>query len=163
MNKRTPKPTAQARALLDNFSSLSIKWTTSRARETYGYTVCTLYLNRYNGNSEKTARCSGGGYDLAGTVLGSFIHRFFRDDLKKLASSNGDGDRWNHKNTFYGLSFWDSERKKYRKHWRPGLVIFTDGGCGFSCMERILNALGVTLTYKRINAREDLYIFNLTR
>ena len=156
------KPTAQARALLENYSSFSIKWSTSRARDTYGYTVATLYLNRYNGNAEKVARCNGGGYDLAGTVFGSFIHRFFRDDLKKLASSNGSGDRWNHKNTFYGLSFWDHEHKKYRKYWRPGYVIFTDGGCGFSCMERIINAFGVRLVYKRISAREDLYIFNLT-
>lgn len=155
------KPTEKARALLDNYCSFSIKWTTSRARDTYGYTVCTLYLNRYSGTEEKAARCNGGGYDLAGTVFGSFLRTWFKDDFKKLSSSTGSGDPWNHKNAYYGLYFYDVKRRKYRKNWRPGYTVYVDGGTGFSCMEHLLNAVGVTLTYKRISSREDLYIFNL--
>jgi hypothetical protein len=156
------KPTDKARIFCENFVSLSLKWTTSRAHDTYGYNVCTLYLNRYNGNSEKAARCNGGGYDLAGTALGEMIHHFFRDDLKRLASDIGSNTPWNTRGTFYGLTFWDVKHKKCRKHYKPGFGILLDGGCGFSCMEHILNALGIQLIYKRISAREDMYIFNLT-
>jgi hypothetical protein len=99
---------------------------------------------------------------MRGTVLGEWMSKFFKDDLKKLTSSTGDLDRWNHKNTFYGLNFYDPKRRKFRKAWRPGYELWLDGACGFSCMEAILHQFGVSLKYQRINANEDLYIFNPT-
>lgn len=156
------RPTETALKLADNFASFSVKWGVSRGYSTYGYTTCSMRLNRLNGVQIKAAYCSGGGYDMRGTVLGRWMTDFFREDLKKLCSSTGSGDRWSHKNTFYGLNFYDPKRRKFRKTWRPGYDLWLDGGCGFSCMERILNQFGVTLQYQRINANEDLYTFNLT-
>lgn len=40
-------------------TTLKFKWTISRARETLGYNVVTLYVN-----GSKVARCNGGGYDM---------------------------------------------------------------------------------------------------
>lgn len=157
------KPTDKARELVENFHSFSLKWSTSRGRYTYGYRVCSLYLNRYAGGfSYREGSVNGGGYDMAGAVLGEWMTKFFEEDLKKLSAYYDSNTPWSWKGTFYGLHFYDEKRKKYRKTWRPGYKVWLDGACGFNCMERILYALGITLTYKRISAREDLYIFNLT-
>lgn len=59
--------------------TLEFKWTTSRARDTYGYNVCTLYVN-----GRKVARTCGGGYDMKGTVLGDFIAKHYADRLNAL-------------------------------------------------------------------------------
>jgi hypothetical protein len=69
---------------------LHIKWTVSRARDSYGYNVCTLYVD-----GDKAARCNGGGYDMRGTVVGDWIARTFPDKLRQLTKE------------FYGLSFHD--------------------------------------------------------
>lgn len=59
--------------------TLEFKWTVSRGRDTYGYNICTLYAD-----GSRVARCNGGGYDMEGTVLGSFIARNFSDRLLRL-------------------------------------------------------------------------------
>lgn len=59
--------------------TLEIKWTVSRARDTSGYNVCTLYVD-----GRKAARCNGGGYDMKGTVLGNWLASAFADRLLKL-------------------------------------------------------------------------------
>lgn len=58
---------------------LEFKWTTSRARDSYGYNVCTLFAD-----GRKVGRCNGGGYDMKGTCLGSYIDTFFADRLRAL-------------------------------------------------------------------------------
>lgn len=58
---------------------LEFKWTVSRGRDTYGYNICTLYVD-----GEKVARCNGGGYDMAGTCLGDFVARQYADRLLSL-------------------------------------------------------------------------------
>jgi hypothetical protein len=59
--------------------TLEFVWTTSRARDSYGYNVCTLYAD-----GKKVARCNGGGYDMKGTDLGDYIARAYADRLMKL-------------------------------------------------------------------------------
>lgn len=62
--------------------TLYIKWGTSRGRDTYGYTTCTL---RENG--EKIAACNGG-YDMRGTVFGNWLARTYTDRLRKLKAKD---------------------------------------------------------------------------
>lgn len=45
---------------------LQFKWTISRGRDTYGYNICSLYVD-----GKKVSGCSGGGYDMMGTCLGA--------------------------------------------------------------------------------------------
>lgn len=59
--------------------TLEFKWTTSRGRDTYGYNICTLYVD-----GRKAARCNGGGYDMKGTCLGDWVARAYRDRLLDL-------------------------------------------------------------------------------
>lgn len=158
---------------------LKFKWTVSRAKDTYGYNVCTLYVD-----NEKVSRCNGGGYDMQGTCLGDYIADAFRHELLKLDipmnRRNGEDIQ-----EYYGLSFHDpsfdpgkaeingetiDEREKqgksfglerYREFYSASSNVPTerhtepliDGGCSFSSVERIINAIGYKLKY----GNEELY------
>jgi len=142
--------TKKAAEILQKYWGFQIKYTTSRAPETYGWNVCTLYTwGTDDIKPQKAARCKGGGYDMAGTCLGEWIEKTFPDELKKLSSDPGSRSTWNTRGTFYGLNFYDPARRAYRKYWRPGYILHVDGACGFSCMEKILNRLGIRLAKVR--------------
>jgi hypothetical protein len=156
---------------------LQFKWTESRARDTYGYNICTLYVD-----GVKRGCCNGGGYDMQGTSLGHWIQREFRDRLLKL------------KTPFYGLTFHDpnfdpgkakppctpsdkedkgktveqleAEGKslgldRYQAFYAGSSDVPTerhtvpsiDGACGQSSVERIGNAIGVN--FQRLPGRGD--------
>jgi hypothetical protein len=139
---------------------LKFKWTVSRARDTYGYNVCTLYVD-----GKKVAQCNGGGYDMEGTVLGLWIARQFRDPLWAKIKS-----------PIYGLTFHDPDFDP-AKAQVPGTgqtveareaagmsfgleryqavfavsspvptpahrVPYLDGACGKECMVQVLKAIG---------------------
>jgi hypothetical protein len=63
---------------------LTIRWGTSRARGYEGYTTCTLR----NGTGRRVAACSGGGYDMTGTVFGNWIARTFAAELRSLRAKD---------------------------------------------------------------------------
>lgn len=60
-------------------TTLEFRWGTSRGRDTYGYTICTLYVD-----GSKVSSCNGGGYDMKGTALGRYIARDFAARLNAL-------------------------------------------------------------------------------
>lgn len=145
---------AQRAELAQAAGLITITYGTSRGRDTWGYTIVTLrqqgargqYMEPY---PPRRYSCSGGGYDMRGTVLGKFITDYFREGLKKLSSEE-----------FYGLFFWSKSApgKPYRKHVRyhEGDEIVADGGCGWSCMRAIINALGFEIMQvARSTNRED--------
>lgn len=92
---------------------ITIRWGTSRGRETAGYTTCSLR----NGAGKRVAACNGGGYDLRGTVVGHWIAATFADDLRKLrAEDMPEHTHWqlSHRRIcygryFYGLTFHDPD------------------------------------------------------
>ena len=142
--------------------TLRFKWTVSRGRDTYGYNICSLWID-----GQKVSSCNGGGYDMKGTALGDWMALEFKDKLVTLTKE------------FYGLSFHDpnydpskaiiagqtvEEREKegksiglerYQAFHGASSKIPTDkhiipllhGACGFSSMERVLNAIGYKLEY----------------
>lgn len=59
--------------------TLEFKWTVSRARNTYGYNICSLYVD-----GKKVAAYNGGGYDMQGKSLGYYLARAYSDRLVKL-------------------------------------------------------------------------------
>ncbi len=131
--------------------NLKFKWTTSKARNSYGYNICTLFVN-----NEKRTRCNGGGYDMQGTCLGNWIARQFE---KKLLEFKKD---------FYGLTFHNPDWKpseeiiereeqgkslgleRYQDFYKQSSKLPTkkhtipqiDGACGFNSVENILNHIG---------------------
>lgn len=109
-----------------NTNHLTISWSISKGRDTYGYNICRLdsYI------SGKRYRCMGGGYDMMGTVVGDFIQAEHQD---KLQAHGNISD-------FYGA----------RK--REDGSISLDGACGLECMLSIAAAIG--LTFKRLHNRK---------
>lgn len=67
----------------EKMHTLYIKWGTSRGRDTYGYTTCTL-----SENGRKITGCNGGGYDMRGTVFGNWLASAYRDRLLKLKAKD---------------------------------------------------------------------------
>ena len=101
---------------MGNTITLHFRWTISRGRDTYGYNICSLWVDGI-----KCTSCRGGGYDLAGTCFGDWIESNYPTQLLALECDE-----------HYGLSVYGG---------KPVL----DGGCGFASMVRIWEALGGTI------------------
>jgi len=164
--------------------TLVFKWGVSRGRATYGYSICSLYVN-----GKKVAMCNGGGYDMQGTVFGNWIASKFKDELLKLEipMSRGNGEDVRE---YYGLTYHDpnynpgeeiidgetvEEKEKsgksmglerYQSFYKESSRIPTerhtvpmiDGACGFTAVERIIKALGYKLEYIHNNSKESIYV-----
>ncbi len=139
---------------------VTVRRGTSRDRDTYGYTTCTLTVD----GKGRRASCCGGGYSLIGACLGEWLSRDFTDqltalDLGRLKKSGIDT---------YGLSFWDRDRRRDLSRWKEGAVLHVQGGgCGEQSMENILRILGYNLiragrtrntSHYRLEARKETYI-----
>ena len=134
-------------------SLLEFRWSVSRGYETYGYNICSLWVD-----GRKVASCNGGGYDMKGTSLGNWLEKsldLFPGIVKLAAGSNHIGNK---KGTFYGLAYYDKTARKWRKHYKEGYSVVLDGGCGFSCMENILGALGLKLRFVSEKRNTSTYI-----
>jgi len=131
--------------------NLKFKWTVSKAVNTYGYNICSLFVN-----GQKVSSCNGGGYDMQGTCLGDWIETEFEDELLQL------------KDNFYGLTFhnpnWQPSQEiikreeegkslgleRYQDFYKQSSKLPTekhtipliDGACGVNSVENILKAVG---------------------
>lgn len=111
---------------------LGLKWTTSRARDTFGYNVVTLTDQR----DGKRYRAMGGGYDMVGTVFGEWLQETHQPELVELAAREGWEDP-------------EATRKQVKGFYGafayPDGRIVLDGGCGIESMMRIARALGLEI------------------
>ena len=130
-------------ATLDKIKSLTVKWSVSKAQNTYSYNICTV-INDDNGERFK---CLGGGYDMLGTSLANFIEKEYQAELMqnsgKAYSLQGYPENIQDasKQGFYGMT----------AHYQNGLVthITLDGASGINSIERIIKeVLGLTLERK---------------
>lgn len=131
-------------ATLDKIKSLTVKWSISKAQDTYGYNICTV-VNDDNGERFK---CLGGGYDMLGTSLANFIEKEYQAELiakhdqayAKYVDSKRLDDGTN-KQGFYGMTAHTKGGECYK--------VSLDGGCGINSIERIIKeVLGLTLERK---------------
>jgi len=92
----------------------------------------------FNDAGEQIAKRTGCGYARFGAAIGDFIQGTFYAEVYKLAKAtrNKKSDRKNYQpsSKFYGL-FYDAVNDK----------AWLDGGCGESCMFKVLNAIGYDL------------------
>jgi len=156
-----------------NKTTLKFKWTVSKARDSYGYNICSLWIN-----GQKVSSCNGGGYDMKGTALGNWVTKKFETKLLKLTKE------------FYGLSFHDpnynpgkamidgqtiEDREKKSKSCgleryqafyhesskiptKNHIIPLIDGACGVSEVEKILNAMGYQLEYVDEESSMSIYL-----
>ena len=137
--------------ILKDRYNLKFKCSVSKAVNTYGYNICSLFVN-----GQKVSSCNGGNYDMQGTCLGDWIEREFENELLQL------------KDKFYGLTFhnpnWqppeeiikkEEEGKsfgleRYQDFYKQSSDLPTekhtipviDGACGVNSVEKILKAVG---------------------
>lgn len=107
---------------------LNFKWGISRGRDTYGYNICSCYIDGY-----KVGTCNGGGYDMQGSSVSEFLNNAFSEELLLLSKRREEGE-------FYGLNYYKTEDGNEKA--------YTSGSCGLDCMIRIINALGFKTNYK---------------
>ena len=120
---------------------LSISWTTSRGRDTYGYNICRLD-SRNGRNRYKTC---GGGYDMVGTVVADWLQAEHQDRLMAIADragsyyTKGVGGSYHTveraPDTLYGMT---------REETSGAISI--DGACGIESVCRIAEAVGISLS-----------------
>lgn len=124
---------------------LHFKWTVSRGRDTYGYSICTLLVD-----GEKVGKTCGGGYDMQGTSLGQWLQNNYQDQLqerfKEELANVSDKDYQEYSGNCYKSISGFYGAKIAGKQGKP-LWIELDGGCGFSSIETIAKAIGISLKW----------------
>lgn len=149
---------------MSTLKTLSVKWSISKGRETYGYNICKLIDSSPEG---KVFKCLGGGYDMLGTVLADWVEDQYQSELllnsDKAYGTYEDGKykclsesgRFDH---MYGMY----------KHVKSGEVvkITLDGACGVNSVERVIKeVLGLTIeriyNYNKRGQVKDTIGFNV--
>lgn len=130
---------------------LRIKWGVSRGINSYGYTLCTLYAD-----GKKEVQTNGVGYDMKGTVLATYIKRYYLPRLLKLTGNHGSQDDGK---GFYGLMFYDNKVMKWEKKYKEGFAVSLDGACGWSSIMTIANAIGLKIE----RMEDDIYLLTDNR
>ena len=114
---------------------LSLSWSTSKGRDTYGYNICRLDDRA----TDKRYKCMGGGYDMVGTVVADYLEEAFQDRL--VAAGAGVTG-------LYGVRFYNGK-------------ISIDGACGLESVRKVAETIGVSITSnynKRKQAVEGFFV-----
>lgn len=134
---------------------LSVKWTTSRGRDTYGYNICTV---RDTSRGTRYA-CNGGNYDMQGTSFAEWLENTYQErlvEIKHRAHNISDAGRYNEQEggDLYGMT--SRTRNK-------GIIL--DGACGLSSMIKIAEAIDLEVhqVYTRRGSLEGMYITDKRR
>lgn len=132
--------------------TIEFRWGVSRGEDTYGYNLCSLYVD-----GKKVAMTSGGGYDMKGAAFAMWMRKTFIGEIMKLEGNTGSNDK---PGGYYGLSFGrpkkDGSGWQSHKRYQEGDEISLDGACGMGSMERILGAIG--WEYRKLRTKGEVYI-----
>jgi hypothetical protein len=122
---------------------LAISWSISRGRDTYGYNICRLD-SRQSGSRYK---CSGGGYDMIGTVFGDWLESEYQRELVEFVKGL---ELQPYGNGISGIRVVKEEinPKFYGLFVKGDGSVYLDGACGISCMVRIAEALGLEVQWE---------------
>jgi len=112
---------------------LKIKRSTSRGRDSYGYTLFTLW------DGDKKYRTCGGGYDMLGAVFGEWLKDNYLERLKGLTPYDEE-----YSMNFYKEHGYQPKQENYGLFCRNGRWA-VDGACGMSSMERLAGNIGLLI------------------
>ena len=129
------------------------RWTTSRARNSYGWNICTLYAD-----GEKVGSTCGGNYDMMGPAFGEFLENTYHDRLLKLHHRAGsrysispsgeykrlttkNAHRWSNHGELYGLTAY------YKRGEKKPFKMSLDGATGTESMWKIARKIGLSRKY----------------
>jgi hypothetical protein len=118
------------------YNYLTVTWSVSRGRETYGYNICRL--DDYD--TGQRYRALGGGYDIVGTVFADWLTECYQPRLVEIserASSvwcNGSRQHRDSADALYGMTFNETSKR-----------VLLDGACGLGSVFRVAEAIGLTV------------------
>jgi hypothetical protein len=121
----------------EDCQTLTLSWSISKGRDTYGYNICRLDSNttRY--------RAMGGGYDMKGTVLASWLVDEFQDRLQAIGARAGAHYS---KANGYKSSSDDNSLYGMARNDDTGMISI-DGACGVSSVISIAEAINISISY----------------
>lgn len=96
--------------------NLVIKWTISKAQETYGWNRVTIC------DGDKKYNTCGGGYDMLGTVFAYWLWQNYKETIIETIKDKAQ--------EFYGF------HKGIKDY-------YIDGSCGLDCMIKIAKEIGL--------------------
>ena len=99
---------------------LSLRWSQSRGRDTYGYRICKIT----DESTGVTHKCSGGGYDMQGTSFAGWLEGTYPERLAAIS---------------------DKASELYGMRVRDDGTVSLDGACGIESMRNIAKAIGLKL------------------
>lgn len=122
-------------ANVEKFNFCPVSWSVSRGRDTYGYNICRLDSRA----SGARYRCSGGGYDMVGTVLADMLCAEYQPLLRALADRN-----WSiGKDPGYSTPGYRVFPDLYGMTVKPDGTVHLDGACGKESVIRVAEAAGI--------------------
>ena len=145
---------------------LTTKWGVSRGRNTYGYNICSLYVD-----GSKVASCNGGGYDMTGTVVGLWLAKAYAEQLRKKIKAEFYGLCFINPNYDPGKAKIDGETveelekagksfglERYQASYSASSKLPTklhtvphlDGACGIDCTWKVAEAIGLKVERVRV-------------
>ena len=166
--------------------TLEFKWTVSKGRQTYGYNICTLRVDGKKVSSCNGGGYDMNGTVLGDWIAKEFSNELTKLEIP-WTKRNGDdvqeyyGLSFHDPNYDPGKTIIDGETieqrekdgksvglERYQSFYSASSRIPTknhtvpllDGGCGFSSMERIINAIGYKLKY--IYKAKNTTVYSLT-
>lgn len=117
---------------------LSLSWSVSKGRDTYGYNICRL------DDTAKGERfkCMGGGYDMVGTVFAQWLCANYQDRLLAIkerssyyfSKEKGHESRDPQDGALYGMKYYVDDNR-----------IHIDGACGLDCVQNIAREIGLDI------------------
>ena len=141
----------QRKPIVSYSTFLSLSWSVSRGRDTYGYNIARLD----DRNTDERFRCSGGGYDMVGTIFGKWLSANFQQELCELCEKRESEII----ETGYSVSGYRKIESIYGLTIKPGKIkpgqIQLDGACGLDCMIRIAESIGLEVA-RKYNKRGQL-------
>lgn len=126
-----------------NIDHLSISWSVSRGRDTYGYNICRLDSH----NSGRRYKCMGGGYDMIGTVFGDWLECEYQDELRAHVAGL-PLEECGYSVAGYKRVKEEINPKYYGLTVKPDGHVSLDGACGISSMQQIARALGFNIQWE---------------
>jgi hypothetical protein len=159
---RAMQPVKRKEKKMSQTKLLEFRWSISRGRDTYGYNICSLWVD-----GSKVSSCDGGGYDMSGWCLGDYLEKAYQDRLitdvgylscDRIYNGNRlrpteedakDGRKGSRK--LYGSTGALNPKGKLYK-------VMLDGACGISSMERIAERIGLTLEFKQQKTNRQAYV-----
>ncbi len=103
---------------------LELKYTVSKAQDSYGYNVITLI------DRETKYRTCGGGYDMIGTVFAKWLWANYKDEIIRCCAP-------------YECK--DADGIEYYGYFNRNGHQYLDGACGIDCIIRIAKSIGLSV------------------